>query len=88
MLYILITGNSIKNATANRGKKTEGTILMEERLTDMEIKISYLEHTIEELNDTLIAQGKILETLEKEVKTIKGQLTKENEPPLVDLPPE
>lgn len=61
---------------------------MEERLTEMEIKISYLENTIEELNDTLIAQGRILETLEKEVTTIKGQLTKENEPPLVGLPPE
>ncbi len=62
---------------------------MEERVTELEVKISFLENTIEELNDALLSQGKDIEKIERELAQIRGHLEqKDNEPPIIELPPE
>jgi|GEM_PF-2609523 len=62
---------------------------MEERVTELEVKISFLENTIEDLNDALLSQGKDIEKIERELAKIRGHLEqKDNEPPIIELPPE
>ncbi len=62
---------------------------MEERVTELEVKISFLEKTIEDLNDALLSQGKDIEKIERELAKIRGHLEqKDNEPPIIELPPE
>lgn len=62
---------------------------MEERVTELEVKISFLENTIEDLNEALISRGKDIEKIERELAKIRGHLEqKDNEPPIIELPPE
>lgn len=62
---------------------------MENRLTDLEMKISFMEKTIDDLNEALLDQGKTIEELQREVTKIRGHLEqKDNEPPIIELPPE
>ncbi len=62
---------------------------MEDRITDLEVKISFMEKTIDDLNEALLAQGKTIEEMGKEITKIRGHLEqKDNEPPIIELPPE
>ena len=44
---------------------------MEERLNDIEIALTNLEKTVDEMNTELIRQAKIIEKLERENKALK-----------------
>ncbi|MFA5514434.1 MAG: SlyX family protein [Sphaerochaetaceae bacterium] len=46
----------------------------EERITQLEIKETYLEETVMTLDELLIKQGRNLETLLKRVEIIEGQI--------------
>lgn len=48
---------------------------MEKRLTDLEIRYMHQERTIQELNDAVFRQERIVEQLEREVRLLREQLT-------------
>jgi len=47
---------------------------MQNRLVELETKISYQEHTIAELNDVVIRQQRQIDLLEKNVKRLQEHL--------------
>lgn len=47
---------------------------MESRLAEIEIKLSYAEDMLEELNRTVFRQQQQIETLQKELRTLSRQL--------------
>lgn len=47
---------------------------MEQRITDLEIRFTHEERTVQELNDIVCTQEQRLESLEREVKQIMEQL--------------
>ena len=46
---------------------------MDPRLVELEMKAAYLEHTVEELNQALVAQQKRIDVLERELKRLRDQ---------------
>ena len=44
---------------------------LEERVTNLEIKLSFTEDLVEELNQTIYKQQQIIEVLNKEIRTLK-----------------
>ena len=54
------------------------TMTENEKITDLEIKISYLEGYIEDLNKAILDQNSTIETLRREITLLKGTL--ENKP--------
>lgn len=49
---------------------------MEKRIIELETKIAFQEHMLEELNDVITEQQRQLDRLEKEVGALKGRLLK------------
>jgi SlyX protein len=47
---------------------------MESRLTDLEIHVMHQENTIQELNDVVMEQQRMISLLLKEIQSIKDQL--------------
>lgn len=47
---------------------------MNDRITELEIRVAYLEQTLAELNDVAIAQGTALEVLENRLEQAGAQL--------------
>ncbi|HEY5973304.1 MAG TPA: SlyX family protein [Geobacteraceae bacterium] len=47
---------------------------MEERLTDLEIRLMHQERTLMELNDTVYRQEQAIERLERETNQLREQL--------------
>jgi len=47
---------------------------MDERLTELETKISYQEHLLGELNDVVTRQQRQIDRLEKELKRVQTHL--------------
>ncbi len=47
---------------------------MESRLTDLEIHVMHQENTIQELNDVVMEQQRMIDLLRVEVQTLKEQL--------------
>ncbi|HXH71331.1 MAG TPA: SlyX family protein [Mariprofundaceae bacterium] len=47
---------------------------MEDRLIELETKISYQEHLLQELNDVIASQQQQLDRLEKEMKRVREHL--------------
>ena len=47
---------------------------VEHRIIELETKISYQDHLIQELNDVVIQQQKQLDAMEKELKRIREHL--------------
>ena len=47
---------------------------MERRIIELETKISYQEHTIQELNDVVTTQQRQIDALEREMKRIRDHL--------------
>ncbi|MDQ6997054.1 MAG: SlyX family protein [Mariprofundus sp.] len=64
---------------------------MQERLTELETKISYQEHTIAELNDVVTRQQCQIDQLEKHVKQLQAHLKQSANPeiarPEEEMPP-
>lgn len=58
---------------------------MEERVTNLEIKLTYMEDLVEQLNQELIASFKKIEKLEREIEELKEAVSaddiKPNEKP-------
>jgi len=63
---------------------------MEERLADLEVRLSFQERTIQELNEVVTRQARELERLERQVAGLRQQLAllapplvgrREDEPP-------
>ncbi|GAB7027577.1 SlyX family protein [Geotalea toluenoxydans] len=48
--------------------------MTESRLTDLEIHMMHQENTIQELNDVVMEQQRMIDLLRSEVQTIKEQL--------------
>ena len=57
---------------------------MEERLTELEIKICHQDQTIEDLNQLVIDQQQKLENLQNEIKRLRDQATQSGVPGLLD----
>ena len=51
---------------------------MEDRIIELETKISYQEHLIQELNDVITHQQKQIDALEAEMKRIRDHLKSSN----------
>jgi uncharacterized coiled-coil protein SlyX len=47
---------------------------MNDRITELEIRVAYLEQTLAELNDVTIAQGTALEVLQNRLEQAGAQL--------------
>jgi len=47
---------------------------MEQRVTDLEIHVTHLEHTIQELNDVVFRQQRTIDRLDDELKGLREQL--------------
>ena len=47
---------------------------MEQRVTDLEIHVTHLEHTIQELNDVVFRQQRTIDRLDEELKGLREQL--------------
>ena len=50
---------------------------MDERVTELEIKVAHLEHTLGELNDALVRQQGYIDQLERQVEGLKERLQSE-----------
>ena len=44
---------------------------MEQRVTDLEIHVTHLEHTIQELNDVVFRQQRTIDRLDDELKGLR-----------------
>jgi SlyX protein len=53
--------------------------IMQERLTELEIKLAHLEDHIEVLNDAVIRQQGLIETLEQKLARLKDRFEAERE---------
>ena len=60
---------------------------MEERLNDIEIALTNLEKTVDEINAELIRQAKIIEKLERENKALKETIGGNVKPLSEETPP-
>ena len=60
---------------------------MEERLNDIEIALTNLEKTVDEINAELIRQAKIIERLERENKALKETIGGNVKPLSEETPP-
>ena len=60
---------------------------MEERLNDIEIALTNLEKTVDEMNSELIRQAKIIEKLERENKALKETIGGNVKPLSEETPP-
>ncbi|MBN1499934.1 MAG: SlyX family protein [Spirochaetes bacterium] len=49
----------------------------EERITKLEIKIAFLEDTIEKLSDEIIIKGKLIDKIFMQIEKIKNQINDE-----------
>ena len=47
---------------------------MESRLTDLEIRLTHHEAALDEINDVLLTQQRVIETLRNELSTLQRQL--------------
>lgn len=47
---------------------------MEERLTDLEIRLTHQEASIDELTDSLLAQQRVIDRLRQQVEALQGRL--------------
>lgn len=47
---------------------------MEKRLDDMEIRLTFQDRTIEELNEALISQQQQIDKMQKELEVLRAQL--------------
>lgn len=59
---------------------------MDERITDLEMKLTFLERTVEELNGVIIEQDKSIQALTKRVDVVSQQLEPSDET-IQELPP-
>ncbi|RNC67669.1 MAG: SlyX family protein [Desulfuromonadales bacterium] len=46
---------------------------MDQRLTDLEIHVTHLEHTIQELNDVVFGQQRTIDRLDEELRGLRQQ---------------
>lgn len=64
---------------------------MQERLVELETKISYQDHTIAELNDVVTCQQQQIDQLEKNVKRLQEHLLQSTSPDIIrpdeEVPP-
>jgi len=64
---------------------------MNNRLTELETKISYQDHTIGELNDVVVRQQRQIDRLEKALERLRQHLKQGNNPELArpdeEIPP-
>lgn len=62
---------------------------MESRVIDLEIRLTHQEATLEELNEVLIRQQRVIDTLERQVVSLRDQLRAANAPgtPSEETPP-
>lgn len=64
---------------------------MEERITDLEIKLSYAEHLLDELNHTVFRQQQAITQLQNDMRALRQQVASNmpNDPqaPQYELPP-
>jgi uncharacterized coiled-coil protein SlyX len=60
---------------------------MSERLTDLEVRYSYLERQLEELSGVLFEQRRAIEALERRTKELEARLQQAGEPVLDEPPP-
>ncbi|MBM3346124.1 MAG: SlyX protein [Betaproteobacteria bacterium] len=64
---------------------------MEDRLTELEIKLGYAEDLLEELNRTVFRQQKQMEQLQQEIRALRSQLESsipaEQRSPADEVPP-
>lgn len=51
---------------------------IEERIIELEKKVSFQEHTIEELNEVIIVQQKEIDEFKKSLNHLKEQLSSDN----------
>ena len=58
---------------------------MQEQIIELESKLAFQEHTIEILNETVIAQQKRIEALEKDLSQLRQQV-KQITPPQTENP--
>ena len=58
---------------------------MEKRLTDLETKISYQDHFIDELNELVIEQQKQIDKLTQELKKLLEKIAPEDDSGVVDI---
>lgn len=47
----------------------------EQRITELEIRFAHQDHFIQQLNETVVAQGRKIELLEKALLDLKGQVS-------------
>lgn len=47
---------------------------MDHRLTELEVKVSFTEHQLDELNATVFRQQKMIETLQHELRVLRQQI--------------
>ena len=47
---------------------------MDQRMTDLEVKISFAEHQLDELNATVFRQQQMIEALQNELRVLRQQL--------------
>lgn len=59
---------------------------IEERITKLEIKISFLENTVEELNSELTLRNRKIDFLEKDIESLKDSLDS-NDTKDIEKPP-
>jgi len=48
--------------------------MSEQRLTDLEIKLTFLEETVDQLNSVIIEQDKRIETLQNQLVGLKNEV--------------
>ena len=58
---------------------------MDERLTNLEVTVTHLERTVQELNEVVISQQQSIDRLEKELRVLREQMLAV-EPSLVKSP--
>lgn len=51
---------------------------MEQRLVDIEIRMTYLEKYVSDLNKVIIEQNQKIETLQSDLKKIKDEIIQDN----------
>lgn len=47
---------------------------VDEKLVDLEVRLSFQEETIDQLNDVILFQNKKIDSLERQLKMIAGKL--------------
>jgi uncharacterized coiled-coil protein SlyX len=60
---------------------------METRLTELEIRYSHLERQFADLSDVVFGQQKIIESLQRELTSIRAKLREVGDPVVDEKPP-